>query len=134
MAYCPPRFRESFIAANCLFTHSGSCISQSITLNKSITRCLSQCRSFHIRSKRSSRSPVPYPVVFFWQPATPFLLRSKTSRNSSFPTMPCNAFTSSGLPSVMTFARKFAGLARSSSGVLTYTTWRATFKMSGVSG
>ncbi len=59
---------------------------------------------------------------------------SKTSLNSSFPTMPCSTFKSSGVPKVMTCARKCTGSASSSSGVLNHTTRRATFKMSGVMG
>ncbi len=59
---------------------------------------------------------------------------SKTSLNSSLPTIPCRAFKSSGVPKVITCARKCTGSASSSSGVLNHTTRRATFKMSGVMG
>lgn len=48
--------------------------------------------------------------------------------------MPCSAFKSSGVPKVITCARKCTGSASSSSGVLNHTTRRATFKISGVMG
>ncbi len=58
---------SSIVSSSCqtfLFNHSGSCISQLITLNKLITRCLSQCR--------------------VWQPGTPAYGDIPAQKNHKF--------------------------------------------------
>ena len=53
--YCTISF-SSMVSSSCQtlsFNHSGNCISQSMTLNRLITRCLSQYLSYYMRNKRS---------------------------------------------------------------------------------